>query len=76
MLGKIASHLSKCKADHGIICIILSRARNFSGIGLKDHIDMRRLCENICKQSKIKRRMNEETPLVQLAQAALDKYFH
>ena len=76
MLGKIVAHLMKSEVDHGIICVMLSRVCKFSDIGLKDSLDMHRLCKVIRKQLKMRRHTNKETRLVRLAQATLDKHLY
>ena len=60
ILGKIVAHLTKYKANYSITYVMLSRVHKFSNIGLKDSIDIYRLCEVIRKQSKIKRHINEK----------------
>ena len=71
----IVDHLSKTKANYGIIYVIFSRIYKFSEISIKDVIDKQRLCEVICKQRKMKRRINEEMQLKMLADATLNKFF-
>ena len=73
--GKMVANLTNKEAEHGLTHAMFSRVRKFSDIGLKDGIALHRLCHVIRKQSKMKKRIEEEKRLKKLADATVAKYF-
>ena len=61
--GKVVIGIGSRELWHGVSHVALSRVTKFANIGLKKGITMKKLCQSIKKQKKVKGRLAKEKRL-------------
>ena len=71
--SKIVVTLTDREKEHGLTYVALSRVTRFTDIGIYDGITKQRLCSAIKKQSKMRKRIEEEDRLNRSCDLTLSK---